>query len=850
MLLKKLDFLSPNITLYYYNKKRHSSVIGGLLSLIMIILCIIIFLHYSLIKVYPSDSSLLIYRNYNKEINMYFDKNGLFHYIWIFNDNIINNKASQNIMQLNNLKKGVIRIYMTSSYDKYEYNSSYLKDNDHWVYDTCADYVDENDLKYDFSFSSCIRYYYNSIDKKYYSINDSTNFKYPYSQVNKSIFENNFYGTFIEKCTNNSILNEILGDCFPEEKINEYLSNFNNVFLSFINNRFGDNDDNPVQYYSHKIYDIINNQKTLSYIHELTFIPFSYKVSKGILSKKLEYNSFIFDEDKTSKIYHKSNNKLLIAYIFNSKLYINEFRKANNDILEFINGIGGCIFLIYSIFFIINYIISQRIELRNFQWFLNSKNNSLIHRHTNYEKNEFFSIKTDLSNDLIEKRNVTNTFKSTYFGNMFRSNITNFNNYTNDDINPKINNSNNYTIRINKIESDGKEKGKNGDNIIVINNNSFMNDNINNNYISNDSIEKHNYSLNIDNKKNKFEDLKKYHKTFTYNKSSNESQSVSKLKDVLKNNNLNDKKIKIIESVQSNSKRKDSADFNSKQKIIDTSSISLLNSTNNNKLQNLYINPYNYDDKKEKRFIPLSTIKNPLDLNYISNYKSRIHISEKNLPKDTTSLSHKNDFINHSPIKKNEKLNIITNITFENKERRKSYMHRTNINREKDDKNKKEKTKRFGVFLKLPDKKSERHLSLFSKHSNCIYPSEKTFENKSQKIDKSFIEQNKRTNIIKKKIKKNQSTEVDSRNQKNYQNDKFAKIIQNYQLYPKNVWDYICLCKKTGNSVYILNNFRQKLLSEEYLYILHINMFIFKQKYGCKSNFEHSLLLEELYNDY
>ena len=47
-----------------------------------------------------------------------------------------------------------------------------------------------------------------------------------------------------------------------------------------------------------------------------------------------------------------------------------------------------------------------------------------------------------------------------------------------------------------------------------------------------------------------------------------------------------------------------------------------------------------------------------------------------------------------------------------------------------------------------------------------------------------------------------------------------------------------------------MNDFRKKLLSEEYLYILHIYMFIFKQKYGCKSNLEQIYLLEDLYNDF
>jgi hypothetical protein len=786
---------------------------------------------------------------------MYFNKTGLFHYIWIYNENIINNEINQNLIQINNLKRGIIRIYMTYSYDKYEYVSKNLKDNDHWVYDTCSTYMDEKEFKYDFAFSSCIKYYYNSKDKKYYSINDSSNFKYPFLQLNNSSFENVFFGTFIERCSNDSMINDILGDCFPEEKISEFLYNFNNIFLSFRNVKFKVNDE-PIEFYSHKIYDSLNYRR-ISYIHDLLFIPFSYKYAKGLFSKK-EYNSFMFEEDKTSSIYNSKNNKLLMAYIFKSKKYISEFRQMNDGILEIINSIGGNIFLIYFILFIINNIICERVEVRNFQWFLNYKNNSLIQRHINYEKNDFFSLKTDLSNDLIEKKDYTNTFKSTYLGGILKNNLTNINNYTNEEINPKISSpKNNYQIKINKIENEGNKNNKNGDNIIVINNNSFMNENTNNNIISSGN-EKIDNSFNLEDKLNKFQNCNSYRKTFTYNKLPiDSSQSASKLKTVIKNNNLNfikqRKKSKILSSEELNSKRKDSADFNSRQKIIDTSTISLLNSTNPYKGQNFYINnSFNYG-KKEKLFTPLSTIKSPIDLNIGQRFNQpRVHISEKSLLKDSTSLNHRNDVLSHSPNKNKDKTNRITNITFDIKARRKSHQHVIiNDSKEKDERKAKEKIRKTGVFLKLPEKHSERHLSLFSRHSNFIYPSDKMLDNKSQKNDKNTVEHIKKTSIMRKRIKKNQSSELDSKNFRHFKNDtKFAKIIHNYKLYPKYIWGYLCLCKQSGNSVYILNDFRKKLLSEEFLYILHINMFIFKQKFGCKSTFEHSLLLEELYNDY
>ena len=84
----------------------------------------------------------------------------------------------------------------------------------------------------------------------------------------------------------------------------------------------------------------------------------------------------------------------------------------------------------------------------------------------------------------------------------------------------------------------------------------------------------------------------------------------------------------------------------------------------------------------------------------------------------------------------------------------------------------------------------------------------------------------------------------------NQQKRKLVSIFQNYELTPKNIFNYICLCKEDENNIYVLNKFKNKLLSEEYLYILHINMFIFKEKFGCKSNLQQELLLEEIYNDY
>ena len=159
-------------------------------------------------------------------------------------------------------------------------------------------------------------------------------------------------------------------------------------------------------------------------------------------------------------------------------------------------------------------------------------------------------------------------------------------------------------------------------------------------------------------------------------------------------------------------------------------------------------------------------------------------------------------------------------------------------------------------------------MSLFSKRSvinssNSIFPNDKIRDFNSQNIRKSFIEQYKKNSPVSphaKRRTKRQSSEFEAKSLKrnrmssikniNYQDNEFIKMIQNSNLSFRNIFNYICSCKARGKGIYFLNNFRQKLLSEEYLYILHINMFIFKQRYGCKSNLEQLYLLDELYNDY
>ena len=87
MSLKKIDFLSPKITLYYYGSKSYRSVLGAIISLIMV-LCsslYIFYLSYSVIT--HKISNFMFYKSYQTDAGLYIfnDTSGIYHYFQVYN---------------------------------------------------------------------------------------------------------------------------------------------------------------------------------------------------------------------------------------------------------------------------------------------------------------------------------------------------------------------------------------------------------------------------------------------------------------------------------------------------------------------------------------------------------------------------------------------------------------------------------------------------------------------------------------------------------------------------------------------------------------------------------------------
>ena len=227
MIIQNLDFLSPEITLFFKGKYKHSSIFSGLITIFsysVILACII---YYTLEFIDRSNPTIYFFNRYVEDTGVYpLNESSLFHYI-----NLI--AASRNkttIYDFNSVRIfGIIRT-LDSYIQKYEYS-----ENNHWEYDLCnydeditykkiKDLIDKNI----FSQSACIKKYYNSKEKRYFNKGES-GFEWPTLEHGLSHPNRTFYGIIVETCQNNSLKN----NCNSIEAIESFFKRYA-ISLNFI----------------------------------------------------------------------------------------------------------------------------------------------------------------------------------------------------------------------------------------------------------------------------------------------------------------------------------------------------------------------------------------------------------------------------------------------------------------------------------------------------------------------------------------------------------------------------------------------------------------------------------------
>ena len=493
MFIKKFDFLSPPITLYFKGQNTHSSIISGILSLLACSVILGFGIYYALQFINKENPVAYFFNRYIEDAGTFpMNSSSIFSFLQMMNSKELLPKDTDfDSVRIIGLDRITIDNYMRDN-DLEHYN--------HWLYGNCNNDSDTEGIGYlvtqdKFTQSACIRKYYDMNKKRYYDVGDS-NFIWPIIHHGMSHPDANMYGVIVEKCRNDT-LRSLSGArvCKTPEYIEEYVYSSYVRFILIDNYADVLNYKNPLTKY---LFAVTNGVFSGTFTtNHLNFNPAQVITDNGIFVENIkEEVSYIysFNEkitsnqdllitddignpilDENGKEKYKSTG-IIIAFYFWMQNNLQLYQRKYQKIQDVLGDIGGLSSIILTIVSVINLLISDFIILLDTEELalnLNDKNLS--------------------SSDLKKKPTI------------FRK--------ANGIMNPP------RRIVYNRYDSQNQQKstnflrGRNEDIDYEYNNKEFQNDNnisFNNNY--NDNIYNFNrnkrYRLNeIKNKKNEFENF-------------------------------------------------------------------------------------------------------------------------------------------------------------------------------------------------------------------------------------------------------------------------------------------------------------------------------------------------------
>ena len=200
MFIKKFDWLSPPITLYFKGENQHNSIFSAILSIICYILVSIMGVYYSLEFIHRENPKAYFFNRYIVDAG-YFPVNStsMFNFI-----QICNQKTNEVIPFDFTIFKaiGLDDVF----YDEYMNNPNNLKNINHWIYGYCNNNTDTQGISHLINFdyyeqSACIRKYYDKNKKKYFNTGDPE-FRWPVIQKGCSNPNRTYYGIIYKDVIN------------------------------------------------------------------------------------------------------------------------------------------------------------------------------------------------------------------------------------------------------------------------------------------------------------------------------------------------------------------------------------------------------------------------------------------------------------------------------------------------------------------------------------------------------------------------------------------------------------------------------------------------------------------------
>ena len=584
MYLRRLDILSPPITLYYKGERSHYSICSGIMTIICYIICLTFAVFYAYQFFIKANPQVCSYTRYVEDAGEFpVNSSSMFSFIQIYD-------TVKNIPDVVDFDLITI-VGLEETVDIYQDSNDLTKYN-HWIYGYCNNSTDIQGIKnlvtFDkFTESACIRKYYNKDDNKYYNTNEK-GFIWPNILHGCSHPNRTFYGIVVEKCRNTTL--KFLSDgkyCKPKEEIIKYIKK-SSINFQLID-QFSDILNHTVPYRKY-FYGISNGLFEESYTtNHLNLNPTKIISDEGnFFENKKETLSYFFELNE--KVTTSSGDSgIYVAFYFWMQNRMQYYERVYDKVQDIFANVGGLCNIVITIAEFINIIINRYTNIFDTQIYMNEIQNSKIYDKNIFRFNDLVKIneKQNLNVSLNQKNN--NIIPAYQSDNNFNININNNKNNENNNIKNDKNN-------INDNNNSNSNNNNNNINIInknINNSNTDVNNKIINNNINNDSGNKTNICNGeidiVNNKQKKIKSKKKF------KRSSVDIRGFTGFKNDIQNteNISNINKIRKTDkslSIKSNRQLIYKDNNNSKSKDI-------LNNNNNNNLIN------NFFTNKEKNII-------------------------------------------------------------------------------------------------------------------------------------------------------------------------------------------------------------------------------------------------------
>ena len=407
--LSFFDFISPKVQLYYKGKTSHTSLVSIIISIFTFFILSLFSIFFSLDFILHKNPTAFYYNRYISDVGIYpLNSSKLFHFISFGNYNVYTKKAFS-----------IIGVYNVIENEFYKNNNE--SNYDHWIYGKCEKKDAGDKYKYLYNFSEyfengfCIKGLYNSTLKKVFYDNESE-FYYPTQEHGASNVNEQYYGIFIQRCQNNSEINNF--ECYSENEIDEivYLSDSYSIY--FVDQYIDiENYKNPFVYFYHQITNSINK---VSYtLNVLNFHTSLVRTRTGILFENIKsLETYVYDlneklvKEKTPENY---NENIFGNFFFSIQNMQNIYDRKYKRLQDIAASIGGIVKLITLFANIVNYFFFKNNVYNDLNKDLNIKYKRIL---TTFERSSLSLIlfnninKPKFKNNFINENDLKSSFNN------------------------------------------------------------------------------------------------------------------------------------------------------------------------------------------------------------------------------------------------------------------------------------------------------------------------------------------------------------------------------------------------------------------------------------------------------